>query len=245
MDSIAQSKAAKATAGVKVPKIACYFSHAARDCQGDRPCVRVRGDLRFVSAVWSRGPFGTQELVTQPKISLRFVMVVANPKETHSCACHLAGRLERLGEKNKSRSCTPVAVITARTSQNGCYLHCRSRSQQGPRGLHRQGRQHQLHDGVAAPRQQVSSSPVFRDSHPFPDFRGFLLPGRAANLRRSHRSERSRPRRLARFVLSPRLAKIYTRSSASAMSRASSLPQRDSDCDPAGRRLGCGLTWQS
>ena len=158
MDSIAQSKAAKATAGVKVPKIACYFSHAARDCQGDRPCVRVRGDLRFVSAVWSRGPFGTQELVTQPKISLRFVMVVANPKETHSCACHLAGRLERLGEKNKSRSCTPVAVITARTSQNGCYLRCRSRSQQGPRGLHRQGRQHQLHDGVAAPRPRQQSS---------------------------------------------------------------------------------------
>ena len=129
--------------------------------------------------------------------------------------------------------------------QNGRYLRCCPRPQQGPRGLHRQGRQHQLHDGVAAPRQQVSSSPVFRDSHPFPDFRGFLLPGRAANLRRSHRSERSRPRRLARFVLSPRLAKIYTRSSASAMSRASSLPQRDSDCDPAGRRLGCGLTWQS
>ena len=82
----------------------------------------------------------------------------SNPKETHSCACHLAGRLERLGEKNKSRSCTPVAVITARTSQNGCYLRCRSRSQQGPRGLHRQGRQHQLHDGVAAPRQQVSTA---------------------------------------------------------------------------------------
>ena len=43
LDSISQSKAAKATAGVKVPKIACYFSHAARECQGDRPCVRVRG----------------------------------------------------------------------------------------------------------------------------------------------------------------------------------------------------------
>ena len=82
------------------------------------------------------------------------------------------GRLERLGEKNKSRSCTPEAVITARTSQNGCYLRCRSRSQQGPRGLHRQGRQHQLHDGVAAPRQQVSTAPVFRDSHPFPRFSG-------------------------------------------------------------------------
>ena len=27
-----------------------------------------------------------------------------------------------------------------------------------PRGLHRQGRQHQLHDGVAAPRQQVSTA---------------------------------------------------------------------------------------
>ena len=39
LDSISQSKAAKATAGVKVPKIACYFSHAARECQGDRPCV--------------------------------------------------------------------------------------------------------------------------------------------------------------------------------------------------------------
>ena len=43
LDSISQSKAAKATAGVKVPKIACYFSHAPRECQGDRPCVRVRG----------------------------------------------------------------------------------------------------------------------------------------------------------------------------------------------------------
>ena len=57
LDSISQSKAAKATAGVKVPKIACYFSHAARECQGDRPCVRVRGDFRFVSAVWCPGPF--------------------------------------------------------------------------------------------------------------------------------------------------------------------------------------------
>ena len=41
------------------------------------------------------------------------------------------------------------------TSHNGCSLRRRPRPQQGPRRLHRQGRQHQLHDGVAAPRQQV------------------------------------------------------------------------------------------
>ena len=44
-------------------------------------------------------------------------------------------------------------LLSAR--QNGRSLRCRPRPQQGPRGLHRQGRQHQLHDGVAAPRQQV------------------------------------------------------------------------------------------
>ena len=57
--------------------------------------------------------------------------------------------------------------ITARTqhttatfnSQNGRSLRRRPRPQQGPRRLHRQGRQHQLHDGLAAPRQQVSSGP--------------------------------------------------------------------------------------
>ena len=94
----------------------------------------------------------------QPKISLRFVMVAPLPNSNESQLPAPAGRLERLGEKNKSRSCAPEAGITARTSQNGCYLRCRPRSQQGPRGLHRQGRQHQLHDGVAAPRQQVSTA---------------------------------------------------------------------------------------
>ena len=44
---------------------------------------------------------------------------------------------------------------TLSAHQNGRSLRCRPRPQQGPRGLHRQGRQHQLHDGVAAPRQQV------------------------------------------------------------------------------------------
>ena len=85
-------------------------------------------------------------------------MVAPLPNSNESQLPAPAGRLERLGEKNKSRSCAPEAGITARTSQNGCYLRCRPRSQQGPRGLHRQGRQHQLHDGVAAPRQQVSTA---------------------------------------------------------------------------------------
>ena len=46
---------------------------------------------------------------------------------------------------------------TNTNSQNGRHVRRRPRPQQGPRGLHRQGRQHQLHDGVAAPRQQVRS----------------------------------------------------------------------------------------
>ena len=45
------------------------------------------------------------------------------------------------------------------TITNGCSLRRRPRPQQGPRRLHRQGRQHQLHDGVAAPRQQVRALP--------------------------------------------------------------------------------------
>ena len=51
---------------------------------------------------------------------------------------------------------------------NGRSFRCRPRPQQGPRGLHRQGRQHQLHDGVAAPRQQVSTG-----FEPRPRFRVF------------------------------------------------------------------------
>ena len=52
-----------------------------------------------------------------------------------------------------SRARSRAHSLSAR--QNGRSLRCRPRPQQGPRGLHRQGRQHQLHDGVAAPRQQV------------------------------------------------------------------------------------------
>ena len=52
-----------------------------------------------------------------------------------------------------SRARSRAHSLSAR--HNGRSLRCRPRPQQGPRGLHRQGRQHQLHDGVAAPRQQV------------------------------------------------------------------------------------------
>ena len=66
-----------------------------------------------------------------------------------------------LARKRRSAS-----LLSAR--QNGRSLRCRPRPQQGPRGLHRQGRQHQLHDGVAAPRQQVSTG-----FEPRPRFRVF------------------------------------------------------------------------
>ena len=78
-----------------------------------------------------------------------------------------------LGIKKRSPHLTLSLFYALYTNfQNGRYLRCCPRPQQGPRGLHRQGRQHQLHDGVAAPRQQVSTAPVFRDSHPFPRFSG-------------------------------------------------------------------------
>lgn len=97
LDSISQSKAAKATAGVKVPKIACYFSHAARDCQGDRPCVRVRGDFRFVSAVWSPNHLDprTGKTTKNPHSVLSWLRT----RGRRTCA----GRLERLGKRTKAR----------------------------------------------------------------------------------------------------------------------------------------------
>ena len=54
---------------------------------------------------------------------------------------------------------TAAAVTLSAHYHNGCSLRRRPRPQQGPRRLHRQGRQHQLHDGVAAPRQQVRALP--------------------------------------------------------------------------------------
>jgi hypothetical protein len=56
-----------------------------------------------------------------------------------------------------SHSRTPSRLYTSKLVQNGRSLRRRPRAHQGPRGLHRQGREHQLHDGVAAPQQQVSS----------------------------------------------------------------------------------------
>ena len=85
------------------------------------------------------------------------------------------------------------ALIPARThlhSQNGRSLRCRPRPQQGPRGLHRQGRQHQLHDGVAAPRQQVSTG-----FGPRPRFRVFSRFSR--RMRRAIVERATRPRAIA------------------------------------------------
>ena len=94
-----------------------------------------------------------RELPTRAKPRVHLHLRTAQPKKhLDKIICRRNNR-----EMNKSPSCGASSGITARTKQNGRYLRHRPRPQQGPRGLHRQGRQHQLHDGVAAPRQQVST----------------------------------------------------------------------------------------
>ena len=78
------------------------------------------------------------------------------------------------------------------TSQNGRSLRCRPRPQQGPRGLHRQGRQHQLHDGVAAPRQQVSTG--FRPRPAFPGYFPILATNDTRDRGACAATARDRPR---------------------------------------------------
>ena len=86
--------------------------------------------------------------------------------------------------------CSLIPARTTPTSQNGRHVRRRPRPQQGPRGLHRQGRQHQLHDGVAAPRQQVSTG-----REPRPRFRVFSRFSRRS--RRSIAERTPRPRAIA------------------------------------------------
>jgi len=86
--------------------------------------------------------------------------------------------------------CSLIPARTTPTSQYGRHVRRRPRPQQGPRGLHRQGRQHQLHDGVAAPRQQVSTG-----LEPRPRFRVFSRFSRRS--RRSIAERAPRPRAIA------------------------------------------------
>ena len=94
---------------------------------------------------------------------------------------------------------TPAPVTLSAHYQHGRSLRRRPRPQQGPRRLHRQGRQHQLHDGLAAPRQQVRAlprvspisvpSPVFSGSASVRDLRRRRAPWRRGSRRSS--SQRS------------------------------------------------------
>ena len=121
--------------------------------------------------------------------------------------------------------CSLIPARTTPTSQYGRHVRRRPRPQQGPRGLHRQGRQHQLHDGVAAPRQQVSTGPSrARVSGFFPDSRD----DRGA---RSLSVLRDRARSL------PRKRSNYTASGGRARARAarSSRSTHASSAGPAGR----------
>jgi hypothetical protein len=70
-------------------------------------------------------------------------------------------------EIDRSRRSVPRLAIPARTtlrqtshSHHGRHVRRRPRHHQDPGCHDRQGRQHQLHDGVAAPRQQVRSRPA-------------------------------------------------------------------------------------
>ena len=121
--------------------------------------------------------------------------------------------------------CSLIPARTTPTSQNGRHVRCRPRPQQGPRGLHRQGRQHQLHDGVAAPRQQVSTG-----LEPRPRFRVFFP------ILREDRGARSLSMRrdLARSL--PRKRSNYTALGGRARARAarSSRSTHASSAGPAG-----------
>ena len=122
-------------------------------------------------------------------------------------------------------------------SQNGRHVRRRPRPQQGPRGLHRQGRQHQLHDGVAAPRQQVSTGfeprprfRVFPDSRDDRDARSW-----SARRERARSSPRKRPNR----VVSNGRARARAVCASRSTHDSSAVPERKDNA--AGFR---GPTWQ-
>ena len=206
-----------------------------------RRALKIRG-LRFTTRVTANQEPDNWTCGTDFWLRRNLALRLADsffPRLVLAAVTRRASGFDRKRDKETiAASVSPLFTALYTNYQNGRYLRCRPRPQQGPRGLHRQGRQHQLHDGVAAPRQQVSSasrlSGIPTRSLNFGDF---LLPGRAANTRRAHRSSRSRPRRPARVRQPPQLVMICLRTSASAVSRASFLLRRGSDCDPAGRRI--------
>ena len=116
--------------------------------------------------------------------------------------------------------------------QNGRSLRCRPRPQQGPRGLHRQGRQHQLHDGVAAPRQQVRLPA--RPARASPSNETMLVlklrlfpRSRLATRRTTRSGRRAAPTRRAATPRSPRATKLRSIVVALARLRERDAPSPD------------------
>ena len=120
---------------------------------------------------------------------------LVGPKPSSARSSFSASRADRVFSRvsfitSDRVRCSLIPARTTPTSQNGRHVRRRPRPQQGPRGLHRQGRQHQLHDGVAAPRQQVSTG-----LEPRPRFRVFSRFSRRP--RRSIAEHAPRPRAIA------------------------------------------------
>jgi len=120
---------------------------------------------------------------------------LVGPKPSSARSSFSASRADRVFSRvsfitSDRVRCSLIPARTTPTSQNGRHVRRRPRPQQGPRGLHRQGRQHQLHDGVAAPRQQVSTG-----LEPRPRFRVFSRFSRRS--RRSIAEHAPRPRAIA------------------------------------------------
>ena len=136
-----------------------------------RRALKIRG-LRFttrVTSVWEPDNWtcGT-DFWLRRNLALRLADSFGSPTRTGAVTRRASGFDRKRDKETIAASVSPLFTALYTNYQNGRYLRCRPRPQQGPRGLHRQGRQHQLHDGVAAPRQQVSSAPVFPGFPPVP-----------------------------------------------------------------------------